>query len=211
MVVLSRNGEVVRTFALPGLWRGSIDFAVNASGEILYRVEGDLVAVDINGEIVRVVPGAPSVRGNSFSPYARRHISKRHVRDAHYQVFGEDFTAQKTVEFEAPSDATPSEKVIQVLPYGTDEAFVRRLVSRRPRVERVTLNAANGALIANLPDCAKFSADVPKRTLFRVDGEGNLYEMEMMAPIVPESEKNGQPVSTDEPFLRIWKWSRTAT
>ena len=116
------------------------------------------------------------------------------------------FTPEKT------SSLSSQALAIAVHPFGKNEMFVRWLINRNPRKEFITLHNLQGSVLSTPPNCPIDSfPDKPLgNLLYRVDKDGNFYQMEIILPGHRYEHLSWHyPPSSSVTFLRIWKWNRT--
>ncbi|MYD59643.1 MAG: hypothetical protein F4W91_01245 [Gemmatimonadetes bacterium] len=213
LLFLNSKGEEKKTISVPG--GGGSDFGIDKSGQILYSVAGNLTILNESGETIRVIPNASRLLKNA-NFYANYLIagSSRNATGT-FQKFDDTrgkmddrtaFTPEKT------SSLSSQALAIAIFPFGKNEVFVRWLINKNPRKEFITLNTLQGNVLSTPPNCPIDSfPDKPYGSfLFRVDKDGNFYQMEIILPGPQEEHLSwNYPPSSSVTFLRIWKWNRT--
>ena len=213
LLFLNSKGEEIKTISVPG--GGGSDFSIDKSGQILYPVAGNLLILNESGETIRVIPNASKLikDANFYASYLIAGSSRN--GDGTFQKFDDTlgqmddrtaFTPEKT------SSLSSQALAIAVFPFGKNEVFVRWLINRNPREELITLNTLQGIVLSAPPNCPIDSfPDKPfGSVLFRVDKDGNFYQMESILPGSQDEHLSwNYPPSSSVTFLRIWKWNRT--
>lgn len=214
LLFLNSKGEEIKKISLPGIG-GSGDFGVDKSGQILYSDAGNLLILNESGETIRVIPNASRLlkNANFYASYLITGSSRNATGT--FQKF-DDTRSQMDdwIAFtpEKPSSLSFQAKAIAVLPFGKNEVFVQWLVNRNPREEFITLHNLQGSVLSTPPNCPINSfPDKPYGSfLFRVDKDGNFYQMEIVLPGHRYEHLSWHyPPSSSVTFLRIWKWNRT--
>lgn len=213
LLFLNSKGEEIKTISVPGI--GGSDFGIDESGQILYSVAGNLLILNESGETVRVIPNASRLLKNANSYASYLIAGSPRNGDGTFQKFDDKrdrmddrtaFTPEKT------SSLSSKALAIEVVPFSKNEVFVRWLVNRNPRKELITLNTRQGSVLSVPPNCPidSFPDKQFGNFLFRVDKDGNFYQMEIVAPGHQDQHlSSNYPPSSSVTFLRIWKWNRT--
>ena len=213
LLFLNSKGEEIKTISVPSI--GGSDFGIDKSGQVLYSVAGNLTILNESGETIRVIPNASRLleNANFYASYLIAGSSRN--GDGTFQKF-DDMLGQIDDRTAFTPEKTPSLSsqalAIAIFPFGKNEVFVRWLINRNPRQEFITLHNLQGSVLSTPPNCPVDSfPDKPYGSfLFRVDKDGNFYQMEIILPGSQDDHlSSNYPPSSSVTFLRIWKWNRT--